>query len=96
MRDSKKQMLGKVVIGLAIGYLVVVVIFAVIVIGWLLRVLFGDNRVITTDISEYEEVMSMFEDDVHVYSGFMTFPETIPDSATDIDFYSSQEYLLWR
>ncbi len=63
-------------------------------IGWLLCVIFGDNRVITTDISEYEEVMSSYEDNNEVYSGFIIFPESIPNSARDIDYYCSYEIFI--
>lgn len=83
MKKSYKRKIG---IGIMIGFLVMVLTLGAIVIGWLICAIFGDNREITTDISEYEEVMSVYEDDIHVYSGFITFPETIPDSATDIDY----------
>jgi len=91
MQKNNKK---KIFIGIMIGSGVTVLTLGILVLGWLICALFGDNREITTDISKYEEVMGMYEDNNEVYSGFITFPETIPDSATDIDYYSSYDVFI--
>ncbi len=48
----------------------------------MLMLLFGGDTTESTDISMYENMS-----DYYIHSGFMAFPETIPESAENVDFY---------
>ena len=79
----KKQ---KLWIGIIIGAVVSVVTLGVLFFIFMLLVLFGGPAERTTDIAKYEETMSKYP---NVQTGFISFPETIPESATDAEFYFS-------
>lgn len=73
---------GKFALGMLAGAVTTVVLmiagFGVLI----LMLLFGGTTTESTDISMYEKMS-----DYYIHSGFMTFPETIPESAENVDFY---------
>jgi len=81
MKEKKK-----LTIGLIVGGVVGVVSLGVLFFILFLLFLFGGPTERTTDITKYEETMSKYP---YVQTGFITFPERIPNSATDTDFYFS-------
>jgi len=74
----------KLWIGIAVGAIISVVTLIGAVIILFMLALFGGPAEITRDIAKYEETLSKYP---YVRTGFISFPETIPESATDIDFY---------
>lgn len=71
-------------VGLILGVLAGILIIVGLITLAIFIVAFGGLPEITTDIAKYEETMTKYS---NVQTGFITFPETIPDSATDVDFY---------
>ena len=76
----------KIVIGIAVGVVVSIITLIGLAIILLLLVVFGGPTQKTTDIAKYEKTLSKYP---HIQTGFITFPETIPESATNADFYFS-------
>lgn len=83
-REQKK----KIWIGILAGVFVsVTLLLAIFVIG-ALYFFFGGSAEITKDVAEYEETMTKYS---NLQTGFITFPERIPGSAENIDFYFSYQ-----
>lgn len=81
MKEKKKLTIG-LIVGVVVGVVTLGVLFFIL----FLLFLFGGPTERTTDIAKYEETMSKYP---YVQTGFITFPETIQESATDTDFYFS-------
>lgn len=81
MKKNHKLWIG-IIVGVGVGVVTLGVLFFIL----FLLFLFGGPTERTTDITKYEETMSKYP---YIQTGFISFPETIPDSATDADFYFS-------
>lgn len=86
----QKNHMKKMWIGIAIGAVVCTLVLGLLFVVVVVKLFMGEQTIIT-DVSKYEETLDAYIDDVHVHTGFIAFPETIPDSATDIDFYCSHK-----
>lgn len=82
--QQKKKLWIGIFAGLVVG--VITLIGIAVVIG--AYFLFGGPAQVTTDISRYEEVMSKYP---NVQTGFLVFPETLPKSAGEVEFYFSYQ-----
>ncbi len=91
MFKGKKQQMG---IGLVLGIIAGVIILVTIIGLIIVKLLLGENTVIK-DVDRYEEALTLYTDNLEYHTGLMTFPETIPDSATDIDFYCLDHTMLF-
>ncbi|MBQ2800223.1 MAG: hypothetical protein IJF03_02410 [Lachnospiraceae bacterium] len=73
---------GKFALGVLAGAVTTVVLMIAGLGVLILMFLFGGERTESRDISMYEKLS-----DYYIHSGFMVFPETIPESAENVDFY---------
>lgn len=69
-------------IGVLAGVVTTIVLLAAGVSGLLLLMLFGGEKTESKDIAMYNKIS-----DYYIHSGFMAFPETIPKSAENVEFY---------
>ena len=83
MKEKRKT---KLWIGIGVGVAISIITLVALGLILMLLFLFGGPTEISTGITNYEEVMNKYP---YVQTGFITFPETIPDSVTDEDFYFS-------
>lgn len=78
----------KLWIGIAIGSVISVITLGAMFVVFILLFLYGGPAEVTTDINQYEDTMTKYE---HVLTGFIVFPEQVPDSAQNTDFYFSYQ-----
>lgn len=76
----------KIGIGIVVGAIVSIITLIGLAIIFLLIALFGGPTQKTTDIAKYEATLKKYP---NIQTGFISFPETLPASATDTDFYFS-------
>lgn len=79
-KSQKKKIWIGILIGVVIGVVTLVALFAVFI-G---LVLFGEPPKVIKDMDKYEEALELC---MGQRTGFITFPEQIPESAEDEDFY---------
>lgn len=88
MNNSNKK---KLWIGVLVGAIISMLTLAALVVVFFLFFLFGKQPVeITTGIEEYEKAMTKYDCEM-MDTAFIVFPEKIPDSAKDTDFYYSYQ-----
>ena len=84
---EKEQMKGrwKVLIGMIIGVVISLITLCTVAIILFFIFISGGSAEIVKDSNKYEETIAGYH---NLHSGLITFPEIIPQSARDIDFYS--------
>lgn len=91
MGKDKKHKMG---IGLVAGFIAGVICLGIYLFLFVVKILVGKDTVIT-DVSRYQEAMTLYTENVEYHTGLMIFPECIPDSVTDIDFYCLDHTMLF-
>lgn len=81
MKANQKK---KLWIGIVIGAVISVLTLGALFVVFLLFVFLGDPPEVTTDITKYEQMLTQYD---YVHTAFITFPEQLPESAQDTDFY---------
>lgn len=80
----KKERERKRIIGIIAGIIAgTLTIFAAAIV-FLLLVFFGGPPEVITDVNRYEEALSKYS---NLRTGFIVFPESIPDNAQNVEFY---------
>lgn len=80
--NRKVKKIGK---GILIGILLTIVTLFTLVFVFLYLVFFGGPAKVTRDIEDYEAVLS----NPYVQTGYIVFPEKIPEGALETEFYNS-------
>lgn len=83
-KSSKKKMWIGIAIGVVVGIITLHALFAI----FMLLFMFGGPPEVVKDISRYEEMLTMYE---NAKTAYIVFPEKVPESATDTDFYFSYQ-----
>lgn len=86
MNKESKKGLG---IGLAVGIITCILVLGILFVMFVIRMFMGEQTIIT-DVAKYEETLEEYTD-AETDTGFIVFPEIIPENATDVDFYCSHE-----
>lgn len=81
MKANQKK---KLWIGIAIGAVISVLTLAALFVIFILFVFLGGPPEVTTDITRYEQMLTRYE---NVHTAFIVFPEQLPESTQDADFY---------
>ena len=89
MQKSQKKNLW---IGIIVGAVISVLTLGMLFIVFVMLFFFGGPAEVTTDISVYEESIGQTE---YLQTAFIVFPEELPDSAKDTDFYYSYQDTLF-
>ena len=81
----------KLWIGVLVGAIISILTIATLVVVFFLWFLFGkEPSEITTNIKDYEKAMNKYDCEI-IDTAFIVFPEKIPDSVKDTDFYYSYQ-----
>ena len=83
-KSSKKKMW----IGIGIGAIVGIITLHALFLIFMLFFAFGGKPEVVKDISRYEEMLGKYE---NAKTAYIVFPEKVPESATDTDFYFSDQ-----
>lgn len=83
-KSSKKKMW----IGIGIGAIVGIITLHALFLIFMLFFAFGGKPEVVKDISRYEEMLGKYE---NAKTAYIVFPEKVPESATDTDFYFSYQ-----
>lgn len=83
-----KKNIGKMLIGFCVGVILSFITIVAIAVVLLLLFFYGGPPEIERDISKYEEMISK---SYELKSGLITFPEKIPESAREVDYYFSYQ-----
>lgn len=89
MQNSQKK---KLWIGIIVGAVISILTLGMLFLVLVMYFLFGGPADVTTDIEEYNERIAQTE---YLKTAFIVFPEKLPKSATDIDFYYSYQDTLF-
>lgn len=81
MNKNKKK---KIWIGILIGVIISIVTLVTVFIVCMFLFLFGGPAEVTTDVNQYEEEVERLSG---IRTALIVFPEEIPESAQDVDFY---------
>lgn len=81
-KSSKRKIWIGIVIGASVGLITLAALFAVLV----LLFLYGGPSDVEENVEKYEEMLSKYS---NAKTAYIVFPETIPASASDMDFYFS-------
>lgn len=81
---EKKRNRKKLFIGIGIGAVVSIITLVALFAIFMLLVIFGGPAKKVTDIAKYEETLTEYD---NLRTAFICFPEELPESARDTDFY---------
>ena len=82
MKTGKKKFFIVMIAGGIVGGMTLLALLVILA----LYFLFGGSPEVTEDITQYEEMLVKYE---NIHTGFITFPEKLPESASDTSFYFS-------
>lgn len=89
MQKSQKK---KLWIGILVGAIISVITLGTLLVVFGLLFLFGGPAEVHTDVSEYENTLTQYD---NIHTAFIVFPEELPDSAKDTEFYFSYQDTLF-
>lgn len=87
-KKMSKSTKKKIWIGIAIGAIVGVMTLGALFVIFIMLVLYGGPTEVERDIHKYQETLAKYE---HAKTAYLVFPEEIPESAVDTDFYFSYQ-----
>lgn len=90
---EKLKGIRKYLIGFCVGAILSFITIVALAIVFLLLFFYGGPPEVVTDISKYEEMIKVSETN-KLRSPLITFPEKIPESASDVDYYFSYQDTL--
>lgn len=87
-RKSNQNKKTKIWIGIIIGVVISLITLGALFVIFIMLFLFGGPPEVETDISKYQETLAKYE---NVNTAYIVFPEEIPKSAEDTEFYFSYQ-----
>ncbi len=79
---------NKLWIGIAIGAVLGCITLGAFFVIFFMFFLFGGPAEVETDVTKYQETLAKYE---YAKTAYLVFPEEIPESAKDVDFYFSYQ-----